>query len=257
MQPIETYIDFVIRAGELDITSVRITFRIGSDVDIDKIKILSIWPVIKGIIGKVSATVSFSISELSIIYTGQIRTLPLAISLWKKKLEIGELTLDGGNRHINIWIEDHKASDPLVTGINYNLMINIAIKDLDASISDINHSNNNSQESPKLIISLSGAKFTIPTNTMELQLPNEGDSAIVNFKIKPNTTGAGVIEIFFYYELNLLMVLAVSLQVVNSVMDRPSHDVIRFKEQKFLNADVMASSDKGLDGILELKNSEL
>jgi hypothetical protein len=86
----------------------------------------------------------------------------------------------------------------------------------------------------------------------KLLLPIKGDITPVSFKLTPKRSGDHNIEISFYYKLNLLMILSASLHAIDL---SPVVHVGSSKKYQFLHLDVVGSSDKGFESIIEIEKS--
>jgi hypothetical protein len=184
--------------------------------------------------------------------------LDLWVELWRTEFEIDEIYVFGVDRNVNIWLTDHNSNDPLIIGLQYDLMLNIPMTDTDAiSLSEGIFFRETDDRSIGFQISVSAYSdsFEIPIRTKKLLIPKKGDSESISFRIKPKFSGSHKLNLFFYYNLNLLKVLSIQFDVINSVSESRYAGIIQFEEPEFIRADVLGSNDKGFESILEIESS--
>jgi hypothetical protein len=95
-------------------------------------------------------------------------------------------------------------------------------------------------------VSLIGKSFRITPNVRPLWLTTERNSEPISFSVTPKQKGHQNLSMFFYYKLNLLLVLCVPLEVIS----KPT--IYSKTGNKLLNTHIIGSSDRGFESIFEI-----
>ena len=250
-EPIEIFVNLAKLDNRIKSSELRLIFKIDTSAEAEKMMVSYFGHRgIKTYLGKIMSNLRLSISELS------DTRLDVPILLLDGEFHLENLYAFNAQRMVNVWINQHKATEPLIKANPYDLMVNIDMKGSDSiSLVDPGYLERIGAKPNgiEISVSISGDDFEILNDTKEIFLPKEGHSEPISFRIVPTASGISKLKLYFYYKLNLIMILSVSLEIKEPVSDITTTFE---KEQQFLNVDVLGSSNVGFESILQIERSK-
>jgi hypothetical protein len=250
-EPVEIFVKISKLVNRIKTSEMKLIFKVNTSAVAQKMMISYFGHKgIKTYLGEIKSNLKLSVSEIFDTH------LDVPILLMDEEFHLENLYTFNAQRIVNVWINNHKATEPLIKAAPYDLMINVDMKGsdsislLDADFLERIGAKPNGIE---ISVSISGDDFDIPNDTKEMFLPKEGHSDPISFKIIPNASGTSKLKLYFYYKLNLIMILSVSMEIKEPISDITT---ILEKEQHFLNVDVIGSSNVGFESILQIERSK-
>ena len=133
-------------------------------------------------------------------------------------------------KRVNVWIENQNANRP-ITLKTYELTINFENTSLD-SLQSVKTS-----KDIEIMISLYGKSFQINEKVKKLNL---NQTNAVSFQFTPRLVGTHQLEIFFYYQMNLMQVLSIEL----TVNKKEDSDAIIENDRSLIKTRIRGSIDE-------------
>ncbi len=198
LEPIGVYIELSRIEDRVKTESFRLVFKTETEVNIRKFEALFTLEGIKTFSQDISATVTLSISKVSVSNVPSPIEVPTLS--WKGQFHVNDLYRFSVERNANIWIKDQMATEPLEVRVPYELMINVSGKNFGLGAKDLDLIQNKKDSRPaEITVSISGDGFEIPKRTKKLFLIEGVDSDPVGFTIKGKYPGNYKLKIYFYY----------------------------------------------------------
>lgn len=151
---------------------------------------------------------------------------------------------------VDVWIHSHDRQESLILGKSYKLMVKVgALKtdDVVTAKAEATVSITSKYENVIFDVSLVGDAFEIENPVMQISLDKNKASKMISFLIKPLQAGRQHISVYFYYKVNLLLVLSIPLHILEERTRYP-----RSETNWNRDIEVIASSEKGLESIFDI-----
>jgi hypothetical protein len=154
------------------------------------------------------------------------------------------------SRKVNVWMHNHDSHSPLILKQEYQLMINVGKPRLNAIMS-ANAERLEKYAGNELLVALVSDDFSIEEDTQKLLLPLSGNSESISFKVIP--TSAGVVNIFalFYFKINLLQMLSISINVLPTNKMKSNQGKL-----EPIAPHILLTADRGFESIAEIQDQK-